>query len=115
MRERSHEKLRVLIANEGEERIQRVRRIVAALGHEVIVTSTDVGAVAALTAAARPDVALIGLGDDSAHGNQISEQQAFDILRDHARRSGRTLVDVAQALCDSHTLLPAPDRASDGR
>jgi AmiR/NasT family two-component response regulator len=189
MREGSYEKLRVLIANEGEERIERVRRVVTALGHEVIVTSTDVGAVAALTAEARPDVALIGLGDDSAHAlelierivqeaacpvivllmgqnpafvdeaakrgvfaylahddaaelesalgivlrrfaeyhnlegafarravterakgilmerHQISEQQAFDLLRDHARRSGRRLVDVAQGVTDSHTLL----------
>ncbi len=200
MREGSYEKLQVLIANEGEERIERVRRVVAALGHEVIVTSTDVGAVAALTAEARPDVALIGLGDDSAHAleliervvqeaacpvivllmgqnpafvdeaakrgvfaylahddvdelesalgivlrrfaeyhnlegafarravterakgilmerHRISEQQAFDRLRDHARRSGRRLVDVAQAVCDSHTLLPAePDGLPGGR
>jgi response regulator NasT len=42
------------------------------------------------------------------HG--IDEQQAFERLRDHARRRGRRLTDVAQAVCDSHALLP---RAAD--
>lgn len=68
------EHLRVLIANEREDRIGRVRAVVEALGHEVIVTSTDVAAVAQLTSDARPDVALVGLGDDSDHALQLIEQ-----------------------------------------
>jgi response regulator NasT len=68
------EHLRVLIANEREDRIGRVRTVVEALGHEVIVTSTDVAAVAQLTSDARPDVALVGLGADSAHALQLIEQ-----------------------------------------
>ena len=179
-----------MIANERQDRIERIQRAVVALGHEVVVTSTDVEAVAQLTAGARPDVALVGLGIDSDHALElieqivqeaacpviallsgedpafveqaarrgvfayladgdleqlesalgivlrrfaeyhnlegafarravterakgilmdryrIDEQQAFSRLRDHARRSGRRLVDVAQALCDSHALLP---------
>jgi hypothetical protein len=39
--------------------------------------------------------------------HQIDEQQAFALLRDHARRSGRKLVDVAQAILDGFLLLPA--------
>jgi AmiR/NasT family two-component response regulator len=198
------ERLRVLVANEREDRIDRVRAVVEALGHTVIVTSTDVAAVAQLTSDARPDVALVGLGADSAHAlelieqivqeaacpviallvgqdpsfvseaakrgvfayladgdaeelqsalgivlrrfaeyhnlegafarravterakgilmerHQIDEAAAFDRLRNHARRSGHRLVDVAQAVCDSHTLLtadtgPHPGGASDGQ
>jgi response regulator NasT len=198
------EHLRVLIANEREDRIERVRAVVEALGHTVVVTSTDVAAVAQLTSEARPDVALVGLGADSAHAlelieqivreaacpvivlligqdprfveeaakrgvfayladgdveeldsalgivlrrfaeyhnlegafarravterakgiimerEQISEREAFDQLRDHARRSGRRLVDVAQGVCDSHLLLTADTHrrdkaASDGQ
>ena len=40
----------------------------------MIVTSTDVAAVAQLTSDARPDVALVGLGDDSQHALQLIEQ-----------------------------------------
>jgi hypothetical protein len=40
------------------------------------------------------------------HG--LDEQQAFERLRDHARRRGRRLVDVAQAVCDGHLLLVKP-------
>ena len=39
------------------------------------------------------------------HG--IDEQAAFDMLRDHARRSQRKLVDVAEAVVAGHRLLPA--------
>jgi response regulator NasT len=38
------------------------------------------------------------------HG--IGERQAFELLRDHARSSGRRVVDVAQAVLDGHALLP---------
>jgi AmiR/NasT family two-component response regulator len=39
------------------------------------------------------------------HG--IGEQAAFDLLRDHARRSQRKLIDVADAVVAGHVLLPA--------
>jgi AmiR/NasT family two-component response regulator len=192
------ERLRVLIANEREERVDRVRQVVESLGHEVIVTSIDVGAVAQLTSTTRPDVALVGLGADSRHALELIEQivqeaacpviallvgqdlafveeaakrgvfaylvdsdaeelasalgivlrrfaeyhnlegafarravterakgilmerhglderEAFDQLRDQARRTGRRLVDVAQAVCDSHPLLSERQRRPAG-
>jgi AmiR/NasT family two-component response regulator len=48
--------------------------------------------------------------------HQIDEAAAFAMLREHARRSGRKLVDIAQALLDGHLLLPptASDREADG-
>ena len=41
---------------------------------------------------------------------------AFEMLRDHSQHNGRKLVDVAQAIVDSHLLLlaPAPGRRRAG-
>ena len=36
----------------------------------------------------------------------VSERDAFELLRDHARASGRRVVDVAQSVLDGHALLP---------
>jgi AmiR/NasT family two-component response regulator len=186
----SEEHLRVLVANEREDRIGLVTTIVKSLGHTVIAGSTDVAEVGALTAHEHPDVALVGLGQSSGHAleligrivreatcpviavleirdaafvdeaakrgvfayivdgdpeqlqsalditlrrfsefqnlqgafgrravterakgilmerHQIDEQRAFELLRDHARRTGRKLTDVSQATVDGHALLP---------
>jgi response regulator NasT len=44
----------------------------------------------------------------------IDADRAFQMLRDHSQQSGRKLVDVAQAIVDSHLLLlgPVPRPAS---
>ena len=55
--------LRVLVANEREDRIELVTTLVAGLGHTVIAGSTEVTEVGALTSQEHPDVALVGLGD----------------------------------------------------
>ena len=193
------EHLRVLIANERKERLELTTGIVAALGHEVIARSLDVAQVAATTADARPDVALVGLGESSEHAlelisrivqeaacpviallqsddaefineaakrgifayishdqpeelqsaidivlrrfaefqnlegafgrravterakgilmerHAIGEHQAFEMLRDQSRRTGRKLVDVAAAIVDSHGVLPAKASRQDGQ
>lgn len=36
----------------------------------------------------------------------IDEREAFDMLRSHARRTNRKVVDVAEAIVGSHRLLP---------
>ena len=38
--------------------------------------------------------------------HSVSEREAFELLRDHARSSGRRVVDVAQSVLDGHALLP---------
>jgi response regulator NasT len=38
--------------------------------------------------------------------HSIAEREAFELLRDHARTSGRRVVDVAQSVLDGHALLP---------
>ena len=37
---------------------------------------------------------------------EIDERAAFELLRDRARSSNRTLVDVAQSVLDGRSLLP---------
>ncbi len=187
----TEEHLRVLVANEREDRIALVTTLVAGLGHAVIAGSTDVRGIGQLTAREHPDVALVGLGTSSSHAlelierivreadcpviavletrdpdfvneaakrgvfayivdstpeelqsalditlrrfteyhnlqgafgrrahterakgilmerHRISEGQAFEMLRDQSRRSGRKLVDIAMSILDGHLLLPS--------
>jgi len=183
------EHLRVLIANERADRLERVAMIVAGLGHEVIARELEVTEVGQVTREERPDVALVGLGASSDHAlelikrivheaacpvitlleardsafiheaakrgvfayitdtspedlesaidivlhrfaefhnlegafgrravieqakgilmarHAISQEKAFELLRTHSQHNGRKLVDVAEAIVDSHLLL----------
>jgi AmiR/NasT family two-component response regulator len=65
------EHLRVLVANQRPTRLDHVTTIVVSLGHEVIARSIEVTEVAAVTSRERPDVALVGLGDSSAHALEL--------------------------------------------
>jgi hypothetical protein len=40
------------------------------------------------------------------HG--IDEHEAFELLRSHSRRSGRKLIEIAEAVAASHLLLRSP-------
>ena len=86
MSHRETEHLRVLIANERKDRLALVAPIVAELGHEVIAREIEVEDVGAVTARERPDVALVGLGESSAH--------ALDLI-DKIVRRGRLSGDRA--------------------
>jgi AmiR/NasT family two-component response regulator len=66
--------LRVLIANERKDRLELVAPIVVALGHEVIAREIDVELIGPVTASERPDVALVGLGESSAHALGLIEK-----------------------------------------
>jgi AmiR/NasT family two-component response regulator len=88
---RDTEHLRVLIANERKDRLELVAPIVAGLGHEVIARSIDVRDVGPVTARERPDVALVGLGESSAHALSLIEKI------------------VKEAACPVIVLLHSPD------
>jgi response regulator NasT len=51
--------LRVLVANQEKERVAQVSRAVATLGHEVIARATSLDEVGPVTAAERPDLAMV--------------------------------------------------------
>jgi response regulator NasT len=87
------EHLRVLIANERQDRLALVAPTVAALGHEVIARRIEVADVGAVTARERPDVALVGLGGSSDHALELIEKI------------------VREAACPVIVLLHAPDPA----
>ena len=38
--------------------------------------------------------------------HSVDDRAAFELLREHARSSGRRVVDVAQSVLDGHALLP---------
>jgi AmiR/NasT family two-component response regulator len=59
------EPLRVLIANERPDRLETTTRVVEKLGHVVIARELQVSEVAAITAHAMPDVALVALGENT--------------------------------------------------
>jgi response regulator NasT len=66
--------LRVLVANERADRIALLTELVSGLGHTVIAGSTNAAEVGALTSREHPDVALVGLGDSSAHALELIER-----------------------------------------
>jgi AmiR/NasT family two-component response regulator len=68
------EHLRVLIANERKDRLALVAPIVMDLGHEVIAREIDVDDVAEVTVRERPDVALVGVGENSQHALELIEK-----------------------------------------
>src|SRR5664279_5206586 len=90
---RETEHLRILIANERKDRLALVARVVVGLGHEVIARQIDVEDVGPVTARERPDVALVGLGESSAHALELIDKI------------------VREAACPVIALLHAPDPA----
>jgi len=66
--------LRVLIANQRKDRLAVVAAVVVGLGHEVIAREIEVEDVGPVTARERPDVALVGLGDSSAHALELIDR-----------------------------------------
>jgi response regulator NasT len=68
------ERLRVLIATQGRERLDLLATVVAGLGHEVISREIDAGAIAAVAATELPDVALVDLGFSMRYALGLIEQ-----------------------------------------
>jgi AmiR/NasT family two-component response regulator len=59
--------LRVLLANERAEHLEQTALVVARLGHIVTARETDIAAVAGLTEIGIFDVAIVSVGEDTAH------------------------------------------------
>src|SRR5690348_4263722 len=71
MPEPEAQRLRVLIANEKRDRLELLADVVSGLGHDVIAREIDVEDVGSATVRERPDVALVGLGESSAHALEL--------------------------------------------
>ena len=190
-------RLQVLIANERDDRLERISAIVEGLGHEIVARGLDIGDVGPLSRSTGAEVALVGLGLDGEHAleqisaivheaacpvialldakdpsyvhqaakrgvfafvvldgddsreletalditlrrfaefrnlqgafgrraiieqakgilmerNRVDAEAAFALLKSHSQESGQKLFDVAQAITQTHLLLPSERRA----
>lgn len=85
-------RLRVLVANQRQDRLAEVVDLIANIGHEVIAPQIDVTEVGPVTAREQPDVAFVGLGESSEHALELIEHI------------------VHEAACPVVALLHEPDR-----
>jgi response regulator NasT len=67
-------RLRVLVANERQDRLGNLAALITELGHEVIAPQIEVAEVGPVTAREHPDVAFVGLGESSDHALELIEQ-----------------------------------------
>ena len=184
--------LRVLIADERQDRLELLSQLVVGLGHEVIAREIEIRKAGKATATERPDVALVVLGPSSEHAleligeivreaacpviallsekdpayvreaarrgvfayivdtdseelqsaieitlqrfsefdslqgafgrravielakgilmerHKIDKDRAFEMVRAQSQLTGRKVIDLAEAIVDSHLLLPPP-------
>lgn len=63
----SPHKLRVLVANERDERLDKLTTLVEGLGHEIVARSLEIKEVGRLSRETRAEVALVGLGLEGDH------------------------------------------------
>ena len=80
--------LRILIANERKDRLERIAVIVTGLGHEVISRELEVSEVAAATDREDPDLAFVGLG--------ISGVHALDMISEIVRKSSCPVIALLE-------------------
>jgi response regulator NasT len=77
-------RLQVLIANEQHDRLETITALVEALGHEIVGSAVDIGAVGALSRSTDAEVALVGLGLDGEHAleeiSQIVHEAACPVI-----------------------------------
>ncbi len=66
--------LSVLIADERQDRLERLAGLVAGLGHEVVASEIEIRKAGAATARERPDVALVVLGPSSEHALELIDE-----------------------------------------
>jgi AmiR/NasT family two-component response regulator len=65
------QKLRILVANHRADRVELIADAVGRLGHDVVAREIHVSEVAAVSGRLRPDLALVGTGDDPAHALRL--------------------------------------------
>jgi AmiR/NasT family two-component response regulator len=82
--------LRILIANERKDRLERIAEIVTGLGHEVISKQLEVSEVADATDREHPDLAFVGLG--------VSAEHALDMISEIVREAACPVIALLEAV-----------------
>ena len=67
----SDQALRVLIANEKQERLGIITEVLTSLGHIVVAAGIEIDEIGPTTRRERPDVALVALGESSEHALEM--------------------------------------------
>ena len=65
------ESLRVLVANEEQDRLGIITEVLAGLGHVVVAAGVEIDEIGAATRREHPDVALVALGESSDHALEM--------------------------------------------
>ena len=80
--------LRVLIADQMESRLDEIAAVVEGLGHTVVARVLDASLIAEATHREHPDVAIVGLGEESRHALDLIsasvKQAACPVIADLA-------------------------------
>ena len=84
-----HRLLRILIANERKDRLERIAEIVTRLGHEVISRELEVADVATATEREHPDLAFVGLG--------ISGEHALEMISEIVREASCPVIALLES------------------
>jgi AmiR/NasT family two-component response regulator len=84
-----HRLLRILIANERKDRLERIAEIVTKLGHEVISRELEVADVATATEREHPDLAFVGLG--------ISGEHALEMISEIVREASCPVIALLES------------------
>ena len=98
--------LRILIANERKDRLERIASIVTSIGHIVISRELEVAEVAAATEREHPDLAFVGLGIDGIH--------ALDMISEIVREAACPVIVLprgAHEIADERPAMVVAERA----
>ena len=94
------EPLRVLLADELASRLDEIEEVVGGLGHVVVARLLNVADVAEASRREQPDVAIVGLGDESRHAleliSEIVKKAACPVIADIAAQDDAFIDDAAR-------------------
>ena len=109
----SPQSMHVLVANEQDERLARITKIVERLGHQVVARSLDVTKVGALSNDSHADVALVGLGLDGEHAleliSSIVHQAACPVIALLDAKDPRYVNEAAKRGVFAYVILDGDD------
>ena len=92
--------LRVLVAGERAHRLDQIATILRVLGHEVMAELTDVAELTRAISLERPDVAIVGVGEDKPRAleliSEIVHQAACPVIVDIAAEDPAFVDDAAR-------------------
>ena len=107
----SPHKLRVLVANERDERLNRITTLVELLGHEIVARSLEIEDVGALSRQTGAEVALVGLGLDGDHAldliTSIVHEAACPVIALLDAKDPRYVEQAAQRGVFAYVPVPA--------